>query len=240
LKAMSSPIDESDLQKLVDGELELPAVKKLLRSTEVNSDQWRQIATALIEDRLWQRSFRELESPSKSSTIDPLKPGTAAETHPNRTSTKTGFPSWLAVAAGLFLAAGIGFFAGTGGFFEGNNQPMAGFFSAGNPTDSVNELATGANDFTLSELTPEYELELTDAMGMGKSSVPIYSARRLSQLPAAQRNAFAAASPSEQEIERLQQAGYQLQQDVDYFSGQLKDGRTFVVPVQTINLSSGQ
>ena len=95
-------------------------------------------------------------------------------------------------------------------------------------------------DVTLTDLTPEYELELTDAMGIGKSSVPIYSARRLNQLPQSQRNVFAATGPSEQEIQQLRQSGYRLQQDVDYLSGRLKDGRTFVVPVQTINLSSGQ
>lgn len=240
---MSSPINETELQKLVDGELDLPAVKQLLHSTDANSNRWRQIATAFIEDRLWQRSFQGLEAPSQSTTVDPPKPNTAAKANPDRTSAKTGLPSWLALAAGLLLAAGVGFFAGTGGFLGGNsdhtdlaNAADAASITISSPADWVEQ----TNGMTLAGLTPEYELELTDAMGIGKSSVPIYSARRLNQLPAAQRNAFAAAGPSEQEIQRLRQSGYQLQQNTDYFSGRLKDGRTFVVPVQTINLSSGQ
>ena len=237
---MASQIDENEQQKLIDGELDLPATRRLLGSLDANSDQWRQIATAFVEDRIWQRSFEQLEQESNPSNIDPPKPETAAKVNLDRTSTGAGFPSWLALAAGLLLAAGVGYFAGSGVSMDKVADPMEGLVATGNPSETVADPVTSGPDVTLAELTPEYELELTDAMGIGKSSVPIYSARRLSQLPQSQRKTLIATGPSEQEIQRLQQSGYRLQQNVDYLSGQLKDGRTFVVPVRTVNLSSGQ
>ena len=238
---MSSLIDETELQKLIDGELDLPATKQLLELAETNSGQWRQIATAFVEDRIWQRSFQQLEHDSKPLNLNPPQPETAAKATPDRTSTAKGFPSWLALAAGLLLAAGVGFFAGSGISPEARTAgPANGLVANSNQLAPVTDRVLPKTDEMLAELTPEYELELTDAMGVGKSSVPIYSARRLNQLPLAQRNAFVATGPSEQEIQQLRRSGYQLQQNVDYLSGRLKDGRTFVVPVQTINLSSGQ
>lgn len=237
---MSSKIDENELQKLVDGELDLPTTRQLLTSLDAKSDQWRRVATAFVEDRIWQRSFQQLDQESNPSNIDPPKPETAAKANSDRTSTGAGFPSWLALAAGLLLAAGVGYFAGSGISFDGDSEPMTGLVANDHQPEPVAKTMPARPDMSLAQLKPEYELELTDAMGIGKSSVPIYSARRLNQLPEAQRNAFAATGPSEQEIRRLRQSGYRLQQDVDYLSGRLKDGRTFVVPVQTINLSSGQ
>ena len=239
---MSSKIDANEMQKLIDGELDLPATRQLLTSLDAKSDQWRRIATAFVEDRIWQRSFQQLEQESNPSKIDPPKPETAAKANLDRTSTSASFPSWLALAAGLLLAAGVGYFARSGLSLNRSadqsnlgNSIAKSSVAVGSPDDRVN-----TKDVTLTDLTPEYELELTDAMGIGKSSVPIYSARRLNQLPQSQRNVFAATGPSEQDIQQLRQSGYRLQQDVDYLSGRLKDGRTFVVPVQTINLSSGQ
>ncbi len=235
---MSSKIDENELQKLVDGELDLPATRQLLTSLDAKSDQWRRIAMAFVEDRIWQRSFQQLEQKSVASNIDPPKPETAAKANLDRTSTSAGFPSWLALTAGLLLAAGVGYFAGSGVAVNETASSTTGLVADNHQTDPT--VGAADVDQTLAGLTPEYELELTDAMGIGKSSVPIYSARRLNQLPPSQRNVFAAAGPSEQEIRRLRQSGYRLQQDVDYLSGRLEDGRTFVVPVQTINFSSGQ
>lgn len=240
---MSSKIDENELQKLVDGELDLPTTRQLLTSLDPNSDQWRQIATAFVEDRIWQRSFQELENNANPANIDSPKPKTAAEVNSDRTSTSAGFPSWLALAAGLLLAAGVGYFAGSGVSFNGftdqadvkNSIAISSGTANFSDDDWVNR-----RDVAPTKLTPEYELELTNAMGVGKSSVPIYSARRLNQLPQSHRNALIASGPSEQDIQRLQQSGYRLQRDVDYLSGRLKDGRSFVVPVQTISVSSGQ
>ncbi len=237
---MSSSINENELQKLVDGELDLAATRRLLNSAETNSDQWRQIATAFVEDRLWQRSFQQLELESESSDIDPPWPETAAKAIPNRTSTSVRFPSWLALAAGLLFAAGVGFYAGSDRSFNGeaDHTSLAEAADAASVTGSSS--ADWLPDVSLADLTPEYELELTDAMGVGKSSVPLYSARRLNQLPPSQRSVFAASGPSDQDLQRWRESGYQYRQNVDYLSGRLKDGRTFVVPVQTINVSSGQ
>ena len=236
---MSSYLNETELQKLIDGELDLPATKRLLQSADATPSHWREIAVALVEDKLWQRSFQQAETHAQSSTDNfddtltraPPTPESTAEANPALTTGKPGPPWWLALAAGLFLAAGAGYLTGS--------RPTATI-----KTNSQNQIAEGAikgnRSVRAEEAQLEYQLELTDAMGIGKSSVPLYCARRVNALPPSQRSAFAAAGPSDQEIQRLQQLGYQLQQNVDYLSGRLKDGRTFVVPVQTINVSSGQ
>lgn len=51
-------IDPITLQRLVDGELDLPQVQQLIKEADVSPDQWRDIATAMIEDRLWQQAVR--------------------------------------------------------------------------------------------------------------------------------------------------------------------------------------
>lgn len=237
---MSSSINQTELQKLIDGELDLAATRQLLKSAETNSAQWRQIATAFAEDRLWQKSFQQLESEVEPSNIDPPKPETAANAIPNRIFTSTRLPSRLALAAGLLLAAGVGFFAGSDRSFKSDVDRSNMLAAADDKQDTATDALTASDAITLADLSPDYELELTDAMGVGKSSVPLYSARRLNQLSPSQRGAFVASGPSDQDLQRWQQSGYQYRQKIDYFSGRLKDGRTFVVPVQTINVSTGQ
>jgi hypothetical protein len=236
---MSSSIDKTELQKLVDGELDLASSRRLAKSAETDPSQWRQIATAFIEDRLWQKSFQRLDQDSNFSNMETLQSETAAKATPVRTPASVSFPSWLALAAGLLLAAGIGFYAGSSGSIDRRIDDATSGLVAVEDSPEAKNLMSKPKELTLADLKPEYELELTDAMGVGKSSVPLYSARRLNQLPQSQQSVFA-GGPSNQQLNQWRQSGYQLQQNVDYLSGRLKDGRSFVVPVQTINVSAGQ
>lgn len=62
-------IDPITLQRLVDGELDLPQVQQLIKEVDVSPDQWRDIATAMIEDRLWQQAVR-VQDPANSVSSD--------------------------------------------------------------------------------------------------------------------------------------------------------------------------
>ena len=62
-------IDPITLQRLVDGELDLPQVQQLIKEIDVSPDQWRDIATAMIEDRLWQQAVR-VQDPANGVSSD--------------------------------------------------------------------------------------------------------------------------------------------------------------------------
>ena len=238
---MSSSLNETELQKLVDGELDLPATKQLLKSAEAEPNHWRKIAVAFVEDKLWQRSFQLNDSLTQSVNKTPTrvapKPEMTAKVNSAPTATKLSPPTWFALAAGLLLAVGVGYLAGSKPFTKSDVT-----VATSTPTEQKN-LAAGllpVNTMTLADLQPEYQLELTDASGAGSRSVPLYSARKLNQLPQAERRSLAGTTLSDRQRQQLYQSGYQVQQNVDYLSGRLQDGRAFVVPVRTVNLSSGQ
>ena len=92
---------------------------------------------------------------------------------------------------------------------------------------------------TLVDYRPDYHLELQDANGNPYfgSEVPLYSAAN------AQRAGIRLDQPSQipsEFVDRVNRNGYGIRQNLNYISGRLNDGRQFVVPVRTINLSPGQ
>jgi hypothetical protein len=69
--------------------------------------------------------------------------------------------------------------------------------------------------------------------------VPLFTVNNVEQLKRLnqQRNT-PAISP--EMLKQLTGSGYQMEQDINYISGRLGDGRSFVVPVRTIRFIPGQ
>ncbi|MEM8946858.1 MAG: hypothetical protein AAGD11_16915 [Planctomycetota bacterium] len=101
--------DDTIFDRLVDGELSGDEQRRLLASLDQRSDGWRRCALAFLEAQAWASEFKHIvtkpvqESSSFASTLKPTSP------EPARSATTSSH--WLAIAAGLLVAFGIGWLA---------------------------------------------------------------------------------------------------------------------------------
>lgn len=96
------------LDRLVDGELDEDARRRLLLHFEGQPDRWRQCALAFLETQAWDEALPEaLSEPSPSATTDGDAPETRLATRPVQPPRKP-WMSWMAMAASFLLAFGLG------------------------------------------------------------------------------------------------------------------------------------
>lgn len=247
------PKDPLTLQRLIDGECHLAEIRALLANAADHPEHWQHIATAFVEDQIWQRQF---QSQVCTPVIEPA-PGEITDTDPQSKPIEKLRPltdwshsfnriQWLAMAACLMLAAMTGYFVGQDrdGAFDSSTEKVAGnSVLPANP--ALNTGLTPTPKFTPASLKADYSLQLVDGQGTPQGSIldgeiPLYavnSREQLNQFRQPQEDQF---HVSPETLQQLAGQGFQVRQNVDFISGNLKDGRTFVVPVRTINFLSGQ
>ena len=278
-----SLIDPEKLQHLVDGELSATETRELLRSIDCQSDDWRDIACAMIENQLFQKQFllaaqhesndedaavkNELAAaPVQQTEQDSPLPVQRNDHHSGSERRLFGFPlQSLAMAAGLMIALTTGYLVGTS-----KNDSMLS-------TDTGNSLIAESNlddDADASNLVTNDEQELpttTDPADPTEPSsqispasyvefempngetppgqVPLYNVadvKRLTglqqdkQLDEATLNRLLPELKMSPEIrDQLGRSGYVVEVQTRYVTGDLGDGRKFIVPVRTMRWSAG-
>ncbi len=91
--------DDTQFDRLVDGELSATERQELLTSLDSREDGWRRCALAFLEAQAWSGEFKQmLADPADSPQVVSLPGDTSA--------VPTG--RWLAIAAGLLIAFGVG------------------------------------------------------------------------------------------------------------------------------------
>ena len=251
-----NPSDALQKQRLVDGECDEAELRSLLLGAENQPDGWRQIATAFVEDKFWQIQFRRSGTSNDDSqsvfngqnqdlldqTVNQQTPATQINRsfHPHAIR-------WLTIAAGLLLAAAFGYLLGTD-----QAQPMLDVPVVANhqeiPLGTGEEIAaapTPLPKMTPASLKPDYHLQLPEAANPSNgvafdSEIPLYyvqSREQLNQIEQPDADRFQVAP---EVLLQLTDRGIQLKQDLNFISGNLKDGRSFMIPVRTINFSPGQ
>ena len=225
------------LQRLVDGELDRPGTRKLLEMAEANPHLWREMASSFVENQLWRHDFQQMH---RDDSTNGFKPATK---HEGQSHSSLKIPYWFSLAAGVLLALTAGLLIGrnSGGLTDDGHSPVANK-SPVSPDGQLADLQPpneATTKQTLVDYRPDYHLELQDANGNPYfgSEVPLYSASN------AQRAGIRLDQPSQipsEFVDRVKRNGYGIQQNLNYISGRLNDGRQFVVPVRTINLSAGQ
>lgn len=263
-------IDELTLQKLVDGELDSDQVRSLLRDADLtggDSDpgDWKQMAVAFAENQLIQRSFGDFNLALESSS--PIANGAdieGASLANQRTAANTGnHTAWAAVlAASLLIGTALVYHN-----FASNNLPVLppGFAWATTTepsdadvlSDDTQKPLLQFDQRTLAALAPDHQLNpdlLPATFGQkGQRQVPLYDAKRfdrrqLSQLrgndSAAKRAWFDQIIPtgsvSDQMVADYEKAGMLVDQEVEFLSGRLDDGRSYMIPYRTVRFSPGQ
>ena len=229
------------LQRLVDGELDRDETRKMLQMAEDNPILWREMASAFAENQLWNTGFQKLELGVDPENTKTVRPASNGNQHTHRIS-------WFAMAALVMvsLTAGllIGQYQNSGNMIAepGTNPPQPRTMAkVETPADSAPSLADNQTPSITSAVnfSPDYQMELQDANGNAvfDTEVPLYELTTANK--AGYRVDRQPQLPPEL-VQRVIKRGYWMDQNVNYVSGRLDDGRLFVVPVRTINLVRGQ
>jgi hypothetical protein len=97
--------DEVLLDRLVDGELTGDERRRLLKSLDERPGGWRRCALAFLEAQTWREEFGQLAHASRPTAKNDLP---ASPVRFGGRLHRISSVQWLAVAAGLFLAFGLG------------------------------------------------------------------------------------------------------------------------------------
>ncbi len=231
-------IDPVRLQRLVDGELGLDEIQRLLRAAETQPDLWREMATTFVENRLWQNSFVELNG-SVDSSFGKTETASPVEAHPVDSAVDPGTfdrnsPGWwLALAACVILALSIGFTAGQWGRDAGSMSPDVALQIPDAP--AVADETPRLNQIVY---RPDYQMQIEDTNGnqLMDSNIPLYDIRRAEQLGLTLKPRVI----PDEVLQQIRNSGYQMKQNVQYVSGRMNDGRRFVVPLRQFEFVPGQ
>jgi hypothetical protein len=242
-------IDPLQLQRLADGQLDLPAIKQLLADAQSNPQHWQMIASTMIEQQLLERSFQEdTDAPDDvmETSFEMAPAGHLNRLDSSHSSTGSGSRlwNWFAVAAGIMIAGLVGYLAGDSG-----DLGSAGTNIVSSSTDLAAAVVASPNSQprTPAVYQPDYHLEIPANSQWAKSRelsptgrVPLYSVGNQEQLKQFRRHQKATEEFDPEMLRRLAAAGYQIKNDVELISGDLNDGEKFIVPVRTIRLIPGQ
>lgn len=233
---MSKPIEhELQIQRLVDGELARPQIQQLLAAAETRPELWRELAIALVEERILFAETRRFVrcGAADSVTLPESAPVSATTTLLSRTAEQHGSSSawrsaglWLAAAAMLLCAAGLGFLAGRDFPAGRNGDPAAaGSLLAGNGSLAPNSVAEGP-----------YTFQLVDNQGqpIPNAVLPLLTEKAAAQLGY---DPTRAGVPPALQSE-FNRAGYELQPELKFIEGRMRDGRRVTVPYSDLKIRS--
>jgi hypothetical protein len=217
-------IEPLQLQRLVDGELSSTERLEMLHKLDASPAAWRQVALAMLEEQDFVKQFGSRSHPP----VREHQPIVHAVNQPfisevqSSTPTPTGkrrIPSiWVpALAASVLML--FGFSAGR--FWNGGVSP----------TGEGRDIA--ANRPSMDMDTYEKSLPYADLrVPASDRDIPIYNANEIDPTYVLARQA--------KEVElinnRLRQSGYEIDMRQQYMTGQLRDGRQVVVPIQQVGL----
>jgi hypothetical protein len=262
LDSENSNLDELTLQRLVDSELSHEQVRQLLAQAEFGDEltTWKTIALAFVENQMFECAFREKESAQAITDIPTISEGSTVVERPELSHVEevTRQNSWwkAALAASLLLACAV--------VYQVSNTPKVGSDQLVQSPSTVDPLAVIAESkpiksfdrVTLASYEPDHQLKAEDvdsaSIGKHNSSIPLYNIGRLNpeQLAhlrgddrAAREAMFAQVLPksfSPEVVQQLQQSGGMIDQNLEFISGRLDDGRSYVIPYRTIRFLPGQ
>lgn len=217
------------LQRLIDGELDVSHVQSLLKDADQEPAMWKEIATAFVEDRLWQNSFADdlIDDQLEAKSVTSTSTDTAVDLPKPVMMNRRNLTKWLSMAAAVLIACSLGYLIGNGDMLNSNTDQNA---------IAVGGTSVGAKANKASYI-PDYRMQLEQSGLTGlKREIPLYKSSRAKELGLS----LEPDSISDELHRRLTRSGYGLEQNVRYFSGQMSDGQRFVVPIRRIQFTPNQ
>jgi hypothetical protein len=257
-------LDELNLQRLVDNELSVEQIRQALAEAELSDDalNWKKIALAFAENQMFERSFLQNDSGQAVGAVTTLVNEETTVTRPpehveikETIKQKSWWPAALAVSLLLLMTA---VYQVSRDASETASKQVAPSVSSGNPSSNVarTDSIKSFDRVTLASYEPDHQLAAQDvespAIAKHNSSIPLYDVDRLNpqQLASlrgddrsAREAMFAQVLPksfSPEVVQQLQQSGGMVDQSLEFISGRLEDGRSYVIPYRTIRFLPGQ
>lgn len=226
---------ETQIQRLVDGELSGEQYRRLLASLDDEPAGWRRCALAFLEAQALGQDLplvrRSLETAPNNVATSPTQK-TPAE---NRADI-----SWLAIAASFLVAFSLGIIAPR--FFSRHTQED---FTTGNlPTSAGNQPPENVTTLRPASFDPQRmrnigNLQLVVDSGQPDEfrEVPVYEVPAYEpgqNLDAALTSSFQGSAPpiGPELIDLLRGHGYDVRHEQQYVPATLDDGRQMIVPLE--------
>jgi hypothetical protein len=234
-------INEPNIDRLVDDELDEPERRKLLTQLDEEPGGWRRCALAFLEAQCWRQSLESAGVSPAVGTADTGTGGTPSLRNVNpRRSPWTGRVGLLSAMAASFLMA---LWIGTAARREWQEQPGG----TGGPVQVADNKkpvapAIGSPPVQLAG-APRVESASPNPWQLVAVSVPSEGERpRLMNIPAIERDRVdeqwlrnAPAIP-DHVLQALARTGHQIQQKQELVPVSLGDGRNMVVPVNHVDV----
>ena len=228
---------------------------------------WKQVAVSFAENQMIQRAFSDFDSSmlmtdeAESLADSPREInslGRPARTATGSLRTNSSFRTMWTFAAAASLLIGVSLFYQH--FSNSNKADMSSVVASTNsmePEDHSAEPLLNFDRTTLLTLTPDHQLEssqLPASFGQKvRQQVPMFDAKRFDKRQlaglrvndqAARRawvdEVMPASGVTDELMADYEKAGLMVDQDIEFLSGRLDDGRAYMIPYRTVRFSAGQ
>lgn len=232
-------MDELDLQRLTDGELDHATRRQLLCQLDNNPSQWRGVALALIEEQEFRRQLGLTSSSISDATdVSTLAPTPAVHYSSEARPEVPLRWNWLSMALAASVLIGVGAMSGNW---------MASQWSAPSPSVATDVGPTVAvvegneHERQVSNqiaLKPVGQLSFPGDTTIGSNAspvkLPMYEAapEQISQILQVQNRQLQDLN------EQMRRRGLELDWQHQMLESQLPDGRAVIVPIQQIHVRS--
>ncbi len=215
--------DDALLDRLVDGELTGSERRQLLGSLDKRPEGWRRCAMAFLEAQSWREELGQVARGSHSEAKEPKSPASPVPQLPGRKSHWAAGAKWLALAASLLLAFGLGMMQRE----RGNSVAV----DISNPGGQLARVSPPANSAAPNGAAPDDALTLfvKDSGGrMQPVRVPLVDASTLDKQLGVQ---FQTGMPDDIR-NQLKDSGYTVKSKRQYAPLWFENGRPMIVPVE--------
>jgi len=213
------------LDRLVDGELSGSERRQLLESFDKHPEDWRRCALAFLEAQSWREEMGQVARGFASKTTEPKSPALSAAT--SRRASWSSVATWLAMAASLLVAFGLGMMQREAG------QSIAG--TSANPADQVATVTPSGKPLSPKNAAPSDAVTLfvkDDGGRMQPVRVPLVDANTLDKELGM---TFQTGVPDEVR-NQLKDNGYAVKSKRQYAPLWLENGRPMILPVEDTNI----
>ncbi len=209
---MKDELNEQELDRMVDGELDNEEQSRLLRACEDDPTQWRSLALAYVEAQTWRFDLSQIRDESQRSEL---------ALTPKSQETRRSIPvrRLLNVAAMLLLSLTIGFGMGALSFTTPSDdmrQQVASQESDRNPARANEEIVVLVQNQETSQLEPMK----VPLVNMSEINTGLNGHHRI---------------PSDL-WRSLQEEGHEVSHQRQWYPVQLKDGRSALVPIDNLRV----
>jgi hypothetical protein len=222
----NQPLDEVVLlDRLVDGELSGSERHQLLESFDKRPEGWRRCALAFLEAQSWREEMGQVARGDVSETNAPKSP--ASSVAPGHKASWSSIATWLAMAASLLLAFGLGI------MHRERGQSVAG--TSAHSTGQVAKAPTPDIILPPKSTLPSNAVTFfvkDDGGHMQPVRVPLVDANTLDKELGM---TFQTGVPDDVR-NQLKDSGYAVKSKRQYAPLWLENGRPLVLPVEDTNI----